>query len=195
MSKLNSSSKSDVSRQSSFPTTGTLCFAVNVTGDGIPVIKKACRPDLGITSNFVNPGQTLTVEVPSGSNRKFEAFLYYSSTAGQDCPLRDPDGFYPQLSASQIYSVGQVEGIQLENEIENVTIEIAYPGDSSTVASSYGASCTTTTPPANNVGSGTNYFGRNIGSISGANLKLKYSLGAALNAQTLSSSSLKVKVH
>lgn len=59
------------------------CYAVSVSGPGINQQNLTCAPSVGLLVGFKLEGETLSLEVPQGSNRLFQVYMYQTDSS---CP-------------------------------------------------------------------------------------------------------------
>ncbi len=126
------------------PANQKACYGVVVTGAGIPQPPaNACLPPLGLHAGFAEPGGTLELEVPRGSNRKIELYAYIQNV-GQNIPC---PAFLIGLAPAEItktYLVGTANNIDMSAETTVVDIAASFPGVANHIASQLAmpAACT-----------------------------------------------------
>ena len=131
----NSSQKSlgkGVSAQNLFdslPANRLQCFAVNVTGTGLPTVNRSCSPVEGVLSPFVKAGETITLDVDSGTNRRIEVFMFLAPEGFTTCPEWD-DTFRALngINFKSTFSVGAVADIDTQPGDNPVDIVVNFPG-------------------------------------------------------------------
>ncbi len=163
---------------------------VNVKGPGIPSSRDGCSPDLGITSQFVGPGQVVNVEVPAGSDRLFEVYFFHGS-GNEACPTKSGSDRYSNIDAEKMYFVGEAGGITVQDDTQSVSIDIAYPGAGSNLASLLGGSCGPTNP--GHADGPKNQLGSQQGLISSGSYQMKFNLGSSTEVKELNGTTLKVR--
>ena len=62
------------------------CYAVNVTGTGIAPTARSCGSSLGAFAGFVEAGGTLELNVPVGTGRTVDLYLYLAPDSSVGCP-------------------------------------------------------------------------------------------------------------
>jgi len=136
----NSNSEKVSSLSNAFPTNRKLCFGVNVLGSGIPESNPSCSPTLGLVGGFIEDGQILNLQVPRGTGRTIDLYLY-SQQLGQPCPQTTN---LNSLNLQLIYKIGSATNVDTSKDETAVKIDAQYPGDASHLASnlSLPASCT-----------------------------------------------------
>lgn len=117
------------------------CYGVNVEGPGIALGSAAtCGKAVGLTAGFVPEGGVLQLDIPKGSSRKFEVFMFLVD-ATADCPAFGEGFFATTGNTASTYLAGTTEGVSLVNDVETVTVSVSFPGVANTLASSLNASC------------------------------------------------------
>lgn len=101
-----------------------LCFAVNVTGPGIPSASKSCDLDRGITSGSVPPGGVLEVTVPGGDGRSVELIGFLRSSTSEPCPGFGSKWNWP---LTKTYSIAKKSGITLVPPEAQVELSVTLP--------------------------------------------------------------------
>ncbi len=137
-----------VSGQSTpWPSDRKACFGVNVTATDIPLNYPSCSPTTGIVAGYVEPDQTIEVDVPMGKSRKIDLYLYLQP-AGQNNPCPKIGPSFSGTYLSETYLIGSATA-DLASQTETVTITASFPGLSNNIATqnSMPTTCTATTPP------------------------------------------------
>lgn len=133
----------EVRQLSAVPADRVACFGVNVKApDLIKAPANQCRPDLGIVGGFVPADGVLQLDVPKGLGRVFEVFMYLLPS-GVNGPCPQMGMGFAAAEMANIYFVGTSDPLNLSKPIEEVTINVSFPGVSQTLASTrgYPASC------------------------------------------------------
>lgn len=97
----------------------SLYYAVNILGPELPTSSASCQPTKGISSNFVSPGESISLEVPKGKDRLIEV---YASTT----PIWNSD-------PTELYKIGSTL-VDLVKDTETVDIDIELPKEQISVA-------------------------------------------------------------
>jgi hypothetical protein len=119
----------NVSTQSAIPTGQKACYGVSVTGEGIGATAGGgCGLSVGASAGFVEGSSTLSLELPRGSDRTFELFIYLVSTT-ESCPKFDPTMLSKLSDLKKIYRSGKTSGVTLNQDQQNVTINVLFPGE------------------------------------------------------------------
>jgi hypothetical protein len=98
-----------------------VCFAVSVTGAGIPlaVSNAACDVPVGVFQGFVAPGGSVSMEIPSGTARRLEVIAFARSSTSEPCPTG------PSLQGLNVMRLAQVGVIDSFDAVEpNVVVEV-----------------------------------------------------------------------
>ncbi len=121
------------------------CFAVNVTGPMIPQTANSCSPAVGVFSGFKPSGSTVTMEVPMGSARKIEVYLFNRALATDTCPSD-----FSALTPDKIALVGSVGGVEMNQPDVSVNLQVTAPvaGVNLTTQNVVPASCVVAAVPA-----------------------------------------------
>ena len=98
------------------------CFAINVTGLGIPQSPNSCSPAVGVFSGFKPSGSTVVMEVPIGSARQLEVFLFNRAVATDPCPAD-----FSSLTPDKVSRVGLVSGIEMNQPETSVSVQVTAP--------------------------------------------------------------------
>jgi hypothetical protein len=112
------------------PDNKVYCFAITVKGTGIEEVKSSadlCQASLGLSSGFVQESESLTLDVPKGSDRSFELFLYLAEP-GTVCPVLNDSFFSNIVAYSKTYQVGKTSSVNLTQDNESVEIELDFKG-------------------------------------------------------------------
>ena len=104
-----------------------VCYGVNVTAEDINNTASTCGPSLGSFQGFVKADSNLTVEVPSGVNRKVELFAYMSTNTDAKCPTWTAD--CTSSVHCSLYRVASAEAVDMEADEVTVTMEATFPTD------------------------------------------------------------------
>jgi hypothetical protein len=133
-----------IGSMSTMPSDRKACYGVIISGPGLtPQPANACSPPAAIRAGFVEPGATIEISVPKGSNRTVELFAFLQASGlDQPCPA-----FNPSLSAAQIaatYKLDSVSSIDMSGEVTRVTLNANFPGVANNYAVAMGlpATCT-----------------------------------------------------
>lgn len=119
------------------------CYGVSISGSGINSIPAStCAPALGATFGFVPAGGTLYAEVSKGTSRTFDVYLYLQPT-GENNPCPNMGSAFANLSSQNLYNIGTLASVNLEKDVENITITTTYPGDANHLyaVNAYSSSC------------------------------------------------------
>lgn len=129
------------------------CFAINVTGPSVPQTTNSCLPTIGRFSGFQVPGTEVKLDVPQGSSRTLEVFLFNRALSSDPCPAD-----FSALAPEKVTLIGSVSGIEM-NQPEvtvNVTVNSPAVGENLVTQNVVPASCaatpTPTPTPAPNLG-------------------------------------------
>lgn len=110
-----------------FPPGKKVCYGVNVTGVGIVGGAGLTCSGSGISAGFVPENSELIVEVPKGSKREFELFVFLAEPA-DNCPE-----FSTSLDKLKLFSTGKAvadtEAAEMSLEIQSV-----FPGATNSLA-------------------------------------------------------------
>lgn len=170
-----------------------MCFAVSITGTGIPEGTGNCQPTLGATAGFVEAGQSVEIEVKSGESRKIELYLHLKAAGDTSaCPGIGGSISTPNVLTST-YLVGTVNNISLVEEEVSVSIPVSFPGESSHIAQTMGlpASCTT---GATVVTGGPKMLGSSGGTVTNASHTLKANIGAFIGGTEATGGTYKLRI-
>jgi hypothetical protein len=106
----------------------TECYAVSISGPGIEDNPRTCGPTTGIIAGFAASGETLTLDVPTGSDRVVSVYLYYTSPGQTSCPSWSI-GFDDSFGINYLYTYKLAEsaGITLRKTEESISISVMDP--------------------------------------------------------------------
>lgn len=173
------------------PTDRKVCYGINVTGPGIIInAPNSCSIKSGLLVGFVEPGSTVSVNVPKGSSRKVELFAYLQAVGTNlPCPLLGPA--LPADLLGSTYLVGVAEGIELSDQEVVVTITASFPGMAQNIAQTFAM-------PSTCASNSTKISGASVASAAGVaigtGMKLMYRVGAVPGRQTLTGTGMKLLV-
>ena len=121
-----------------YPTTdnGQICYAVNVIGGGIEESSSACGPNKGKFAGTVMAGGSLSLDVPKGTGRTVELYLYMAST-GESCPQWEFTCSTQQNC--RLYKVGSLTNVDMSGDVTNLTINASFPGWDQNVVTNSGS--------------------------------------------------------
>ena len=175
------------------PAGATLCYLISVTGPNIPLaVPNTCSPPLGLLSSVVKGGDTIVLNVPRGSSRKFELYLHLPGT--DSCPeITAP--ISSSLLAST-YLIGSAKNVDINSDTVNLTITATFPGLSQNIAQqlSMPASCLPAAPSYQ-------YLGLSVSSAQGkaisadASIKMEARIGRTQSAEVLTGTGYRLKVN
>jgi hypothetical protein len=97
------------------------CFAVSVTGTGIPVTASTatCDVPVGVFQGFVPPGGSVSMEIPNGTARRLEVIAYARISTSEPCP----SGTSLQgLNVMRLAQVGVIESF--DAVVPDVVVEV-----------------------------------------------------------------------
>jgi len=124
-------------KMGSLPSDRKVCYGANIKGPGIDSsADNSCAIPAGVLSKFVEPGATLEVSVPKGSDREVELFAYLQP-AGQNtaCDSLTVDlGTASKLQG--MYKVGSADNVDASSN-KNISIDVEFPGLNTNVADQY----------------------------------------------------------
>jgi hypothetical protein len=170
-----SSQESSVSSMGLPPSGRKACYGVSVSASDIPSNSQSCGPDLGIVAGFVEAGGTVEVQVPRGSDRRIQLYLYLEGD-GENTPCPAMGRSFSSTLLPRLYLIGEASGVSLQNAVEDVTINASFPGLTMTIAKQLNlpSSCTvaggTGSSPSRALSSGG-------GVAAGAGMRLTASVG------------------
>jgi hypothetical protein len=132
------------------PANKSFCFAVTVKGQGIEesvgTIDK-CQSSVGLSAGFVLDGELLTLDVPKGSSRNFDLYLYLAEP-GTVCPVFNSSFLSTNEAYSKTYKVGSALGVSLAHNEETVAINLEFKGVAQNLAADLGrVSCSDQSVP------------------------------------------------
>lgn len=176
---------------STLPVGRKACFAVSITGNGINSIPAStCSPKSGIMAGYAESGQIIEAEVPSGLNRQIDLYLYLKESGdNSSCPSIGTKIASGQLKNT--YFVGQAIGVATDKPVNDVTIQMNFPGESQNLAVqlSIPNSCLPNTASSPNFSIPTS-----AGVASGTGYQLKARIGRPVHADILVGSGYKLNV-
>ncbi len=187
--------QSKIGSLSVIPSTRKACFGVNISAADIEAPKKKeCSPGLSLFAGFVEAGANLELEVPRGSGRKIDLYLYLQKS-GENNPCPQMSTYFSQSDLGQLYFLGSTENISLTKSVETVTITANFPGESQNLFQqlSLPASCVTSTSPSSNNSGARIFVGSGVSVGSG--MKLYGRVGSTYHVQELTGSGIKLKAH
>jgi hypothetical protein len=171
------------------PTNRKACYGVSITAPDINSHSASCSPNTGIVSGFVESGGTLEASVPRGTNRKIELFLYLQPEgADNPCPAMGSN-----MSGSNFlstYLVGTASGINLQKDVESVTITASFPGLANNIAQQF--NMPTSCLPSSDRKSSANVSSAQ-GTIVGGGMRLVGKVGRAASTPTTIGGGIKIK--
>lgn len=169
------------------------CYAVVVSAaDIVGGSGNACTPKFGLTAGFVAAGGSVDLEIPNGTGRKFELYMFLQKPGENNpCPVMSSALSNEQLA--QTYLVGVKENIALEGGTVNIEFTENFPGLSQHLAQQSGVeACKPTTAIA------TNPVGFQMSSAQreafGANVRLRARAGQVYGSTVLTGSNIKLLV-
>ena len=119
------------------------CYTVNVTAVDIPNLSTtACQIPVGILAGTVPAGGTLTLDVPRGSARKLEVFLFKRPSPGSQCPTLA--GTFGNLDPGSFVRVGLVPSFDASAASVSVDVNLTLPNAGDSVVTQYQLSKTCT---------------------------------------------------
>lgn len=125
---------SSVGALASLPANRKACFGLNITASDIGSQPQTCGPNTGIVAGFVEPGGTIEVSVPKGSNRKFDLYLFLEAE-GENVPCPSmATAWGGGVAIASTYLVGSIEGVELDDDVETLNIDATFPGTSTNLA-------------------------------------------------------------
>ncbi len=173
------------------PAGATLCYLISVTGPKIPpAVTNSCSPAFGLLSSVVKGGDTITVNVPRGSARKFELYLHLPGT--DSCPEISAPLAASLLSST--YLIGSASNVDINSDNVSLTIKATFPGLSQNIAQqlNMASSCLPAAP-------GYQYLGLSVsssqGKAVGTGIKMEARIGRPHSADVLTGTNLKLKVN
>ncbi|MCB0391279.1 MAG: hypothetical protein KDD58_08310 [Bdellovibrionales bacterium] len=106
------------------------CYAVSVRGAGILGKMRSCGPATGLVAGFEGYGKTLSLSVPSGSDRIIDVYMLLLPPGKTSCPVwgEDFEDLYGSAFRS-VYKVGSVSGVNVSGENVYVDITVQAPTD------------------------------------------------------------------
>lgn len=125
------------------------CFAVHVTGPGIPSERaNACSPQVSIVGGFVEGGASISLDVPRGTDRSFDVYIYLAGTS-EACPEFNLSFTEDLAKLNKIYMAGSKAGVPIQEDNEKVELSYDFPGESSPLPVTHASnwSQTTCAPP------------------------------------------------
>ncbi len=120
-------SKSSFNALSSIPSNRKACYGVNVTAADLPTESTVCSPNMGIVAGFVEENQIIEVEVPRGSKRKIDLYLYLLPAGNNGaCPTFNKK--LENLEISSTFIMGSAIDVELNQDKQTVSIDMEFPG-------------------------------------------------------------------
>ncbi len=187
------SASNKVGAMSTLPANRKACYGISITGPGIPNVRASdCSPETGVLGGFVNPGDLIQAEVPQGSNRHINLYVFLEKV-GENNPCPAMGGVFAVSQLSQIYLVGSTSNLTLSGSEQTVDITANFPGVTQNIAvtSAMPATCVATTPS-----NGPKGFRVSSAShlATGTGIKMFAHVGRAERATTLTGTGIKLKV-
>jgi hypothetical protein len=104
-----------------------LCFAVNVKGPAVPLTSATSQCDIerGLFAGSVASGQTLTLDVPDGSNYSFELYGIIRNSTTEACPLNLTTTWGSPVD--KVYFLGKTEGVTISPPTAEVVVNVSLP--------------------------------------------------------------------
>lgn len=132
------------------PANKSFCFAVTVKGQGIEesvgTIDR-CQSSIGLSAGFVQDGELLTLDIPKGSSRNFDLYLYLAEP-GTVCPVFNSSFLSTNDAYLKTYRVGSALGVNLAQNEETVVINLDFRGVAQNLAADLGrVSCSDQATP------------------------------------------------
>lgn len=143
--------QSKVGSLAAMPAGRKACYGVSVSGPGItfnPAL--SCSPSTGIVAGFVESGQNIEVsDVPQGAGRKIDLYLFLQLT-GEDNPCPQMGAYFSASQLPQVYHLGSVDNVTLDQEVQQVEITAVFPGETQNLAvqQTLPSSCLASTTPS-----------------------------------------------
>lgn len=188
--------KAEAGSLSTIPTNRKACYGVSVSGQGIPgTAGTTCSPKSGVVAGFVEPNGLLELNVPQGTGRKVDLYLFLMKP-GETGPCPQMAGAFSAAQLLQTYFMGDAPNVSLSKEVEVVTIKATFPGVNNYLArqNELPASCTAGVPQIPNP-SGFHVSSSYQVSTDGANtIQLKGRVGMPNSGTTLSNAEYILKV-
>ena len=102
------------------------CFAVSVTGAGIPftVSSATCDVPVGVFQGFVPPGGSVSMEIPNGTARRLEVIAYARATSGEACPTGTS---LKGLNVTRLARVGVIDSFDALEPDVVVEVQLKVP--------------------------------------------------------------------
>lgn len=166
------------------------CFVVNVTASDLNKPQATCDIPVGVFRGAVAPGDSVSLEVPKGYNRKLEIFTYMRASSTDNCPQLS-DGF-GTLEKSKIVRVGEVSSF--DTQVPEVTLEVSLsaPSSGSSIISQYHLPASCDKKRLSAEGSVRITSGHTV--QQGGGLKIKGSISGRSNEVMLSSPKFKIRL-
>jgi|GEM_PF-5779198 len=120
------------------------CFMFTVTASDIPNTSTAtCDLPNGVFSGSVAPStpgssQSVTLEVPKGSARRFDVYAYFRQSTTETCPVQTNINAF---SKDRVARLGFTDNISLQLDAETVNIDISLPTQTILAQGALPASC------------------------------------------------------
>ena len=173
------------------PANRIACYGVSVRGSGItPNAATSCRPETGVVLGFVPDSGVLQGQVPKGTNRTFDVYLYLQAV-GQNDPCPSMTNF-SSLGSDKIYHIGTTTNINLEADNQTVDIVTTFPGEALNIVvqNSYPSTCI----PTVTSGLAGYQVSTAAGTATGAGYILQGKVGRANSGETLTGTGIILKV-
>lgn len=186
--------KSDTQSLATIPAGRKVCYGVTVTGPGITTNPPStCNPNTGLIAGFVEANGLLELNVPRGTGRQIDLYLYLMNS-GDNGPCPKMNAAFSANELLQTYRIGSALNISLVNDVETVAIAADFPGVSSNLAQqlSLPASCTAgAVLPPNRAGF---HISTSMQTATGGGFKLLGRVGSAYDGNVLSNANYKLKI-
>lgn len=144
----------------SLPPENETCYAVDIRGPGIEdTASGTCYGPRGLFAGFAKGGEVISLKVPRGSQRSLRVLLYQRA-ADADCPDMGA-ALATGTALTKTYQLAQLTNLELTKEVENIEVNVTFPGASNTIANA---------APCTSVGGGTSGTGawRSLRAVVGA---------------------------
>lgn len=134
----NSSGK--VGAMAAMPVNRKACYGISVTGPGISGHEaSACSPQTGVVAGFIEGGGLIEAQVERGTGRDIKLFVFLQNV-GEDLPCPSMGATFLGTQLAQIFLVGNATGIELSQDVQTITIEANFPGETQNIAVTSGMS-------------------------------------------------------
>jgi len=111
----------------SLPASRKVCYAVNITASDIPPKSAPCTPALGVFAGFIQEGGTIELEVPRGSGRQIDLYMYLLPQ-NNNGPCPQSTNSFAGLDLASLFLVGTQQNLDLSQDTQTVTIDVQFPG-------------------------------------------------------------------